>query len=82
MTEIDRISGEYAYMQVADDIATRIEAGELTGQLPPERDLATGYGVSYQTLRHSMKVLRKRGLVITRHGRGTFVASPRPGTNR
>jgi DNA-binding GntR family transcriptional regulator len=28
-------------------------------------------------VRHAMKVLRERGLIITRQGRGTFVA-PRP----
>src|SRR6266852_2636825 len=32
-------------------------------------------GVAYQTLRHSMKVLRDRGLIITRQGRATFVAA-------
>jgi DNA-binding GntR family transcriptional regulator len=33
------------------------------------------YGVAYMTVRHGMEVLRERGLVITRQGRGTFVAA-------
>jgi GntR family transcriptional regulator len=40
------------------------------------------YGVAYQTVRHAMKVLRERGLIITRQGRGTLVArdrGPEPG---
>jgi GntR family transcriptional regulator len=60
-------------VQAANAIAARIEAGEITHRLPAERDLARDLGVSYQTLRHSMKLLRQRGLIITRQGRGTFV---------
>ncbi|MGI8450249.1 MAG: winged helix-turn-helix domain-containing protein [Streptosporangiaceae bacterium] len=52
-----------------------IEAGQITHRLPAERDLARELGIAYQTLRHAMKVLRDRGLIITRQGRGTFVAS-------
>ena len=58
--------------------APRIAAGELAqGQrLPPERTLATEYGVVYNTVRRAMDVLRERGLIITMHGRGTYVARP------
>lgn len=77
MPEIDPIgSPDYTYAQVADAIAARIEAGEITHRLPAERDLARELGVAYQTLRHAMKVLRERGLIITRQGRGTFVSAP------
>jgi len=60
-------------MRVADAIAARIEAGEFTHRLPAERDLAEDFGVAYQTVRRSMEILRDRGLIITRQGRGTFV---------
>ncbi len=60
--------------RVAHVIAARIMAGQYTGQLPAERKLAAEFGVSYGTVRHSAEVLRGRGLVITRQGRGTFVA--------
>lgn len=73
MTKIDPLGPDFTYIQVANDIATRIEAGEITSKLPAERDLAQEYGVAYQTVRHSMAVLRERGLIITRQGRGTFV---------
>ena len=76
MTEVDPIGNpDYVYVQAADAIAARIAAGEITRRLPAERDLAKELGVAYQTLRHSMKVLRERGLIITRQGRGTFVSA-------
>ena len=75
MREIDPIgNAEYTYVQAADAIAARIAAGEITSRLPGERHLAEELGVAYQTLRHSIEVLRDRGLIITRHGRGSFVA--------
>lgn len=64
---------QYAYVQVADDVERRITEGEIEAKLPAERDLAEEYGVAYTTVRHAMGVLRERGVIITRHGRGTFV---------
>ena len=70
---------QLAYVQVADHIAARIEAGELERgtRLPPERELAAQYGVAYNTLRRSMDVLRDRGLVITLRGHGNYVTRDR-----
>ena len=77
VSPVDPLGPDFAYVQVADNLAVRIEAGEITHKLPSERDLAEDYGVAYQTVRHAMKVLRERGLIITRQGRGTFVATAR-----
>ncbi len=68
------------YVQVAEHIAARIEAGELKPghRLPPEREMASEYGVAYNTMRKSMEILRERGLIVTMHGRGTFVNDPLP----
>jgi GntR family transcriptional regulator len=76
-SSVDPLGPDFAYVQVANNIAVRIEAGEITHKLPSERDLAEEYGVAYQTVRHAMKLLRERGLIITRQGRGTFVAAAR-----
>jgi GntR family transcriptional regulator len=79
---VDPLGADFTYNQVADNIVMRIEAGEFTHKLPAERALATEYGVAYQTVRRAMKVLRERGLIITRQGRGTFVVrdrGPEPG---
>jgi DNA-binding GntR family transcriptional regulator len=67
---------DLAYVQIADDIAARIASGELQpgARLLSERALADYYGRSYQTVRRAMEVLRGRELIVTIHGRGTFVA--------
>jgi GntR family transcriptional regulator len=69
---------ELAYMRVADDITARITSGELApgARLLSERDLATYYGVAFHTVRHAMQILRERSLIVSVHGRGTFVAEP------
>jgi DNA-binding GntR family transcriptional regulator len=77
---IDPFGAEYAYVQVADDIQRRIAEGEITAKLPSERSFADEYGVAYTTVRHAMSVLRERGVIVTAHGRGTFVAPARPGS--
>jgi DNA-binding GntR family transcriptional regulator len=66
----------YVYARVADHLAARIEAGELTegARLPAERDLAEEYGVAVGTARRAVEELRERGLVITLPAKGTFVA--------
>ena len=72
---------DLVYVRVANDIAARIASGELPAgtRLRAERDLATHYGVAYGTVRRAMEVLREQGLIVTIHGRGTFV-NERPGT--
>ena len=72
---VDPFGREHAYVQVANDVARRIRAGEITSKLPAERALADEYGVAYVTVRHGMQVLREQGLIVTIHGRGTFVAA-------
>jgi GntR family transcriptional regulator len=64
---------KHAYMQVADDVERRINDGEITVKLPGERELAEQYAVAYTTIRRAMEVLRDRGVIVTRQGRGTFV---------
>jgi DNA-binding GntR family transcriptional regulator len=70
---VSQYGPRHAYDQVADDIARRIADGEITVKLPAEKALADEYGVAYVTVRHAMAILRERGVIITVHGRGTFV---------
>ena len=76
---IDPNAPKLIYVQVADHIAARIASGELApgARLRAERDLASEYGVAYDTIRRATALLRERGLIITIVGRGTFV-QPRP----
>ena len=64
------------YVRVADWIESRIESGELKSgaRLPAECDLARDLGVAHDTVRRAAVLLRERGLIITVHGRGTYVA--------
>jgi GntR family transcriptional regulator len=77
-TPVSPLLREHAYMQVADDVIRRIEAGEIKLKLPSERALAEEYEVAYTTVRHAMQVLRERDVIVTIHGRGTFVAASLP----
>jgi GntR family transcriptional regulator len=76
MATFDPSSVTPLYEQAADYVAGQIERGELTrGQkLPAERDLADQWGIGYQTVRRAMRDLRERGLIVSRVGKGTFVA--------
>ncbi len=64
------------YEQAADHVAALIAAGEyVSGQrLPAERDLAERWHIGYMTVRRAMRELRERGLVVSRVGKGTFIA--------
>jgi GntR family transcriptional regulator len=55
-----------------------IESGHYQpgDRLPPEEELAGLLGISRSTLRETMSHLEGNGVVIRRHGVGTFVAAP------
>lgn len=74
---VDPVGDEFAYLQVANDHEHRINAGEFKEKLPSERDLADEYETAYTTVRHAMAVLRERGLIVSRQGRGTYVRKQR-----
>jgi GntR family transcriptional regulator len=63
--------------QVSTYVRAQILAGALPAgsQLPAEPDLAELLEVSRGTLRRAMTTLMGEGLVVQRHGRGTFVAA-------
>ena len=65
----------YVYEWVAEQIAARIESGDLRPNtpLPAERRLALEYGVSLGTARQATRLLRERGLVVTLRSKGTYV---------
>jgi DNA-binding GntR family transcriptional regulator len=67
---------QLAYRRVALDIESRIKSGELVpgARLLSERHLAEYYGVAFHTVRHAMQILRERDLIVSIHGRGTFVS--------
>jgi GntR family transcriptional repressor for pyruvate dehydrogenase complex len=62
---------------VADRLRNEILAGRIAAgsRLPSERELSLALGVNRLTLRAALARLEAMGLVVTRHGSGTEVAS-------
>lgn len=80
---IDREGPEPVYAQVASHIRSRIDSGEWPPgrRLPAERELAEFYGVAYDSIRRATAMLREQGLIVTVHGRGTYVAQEPPASS-
>lgn len=66
------------YVQLADEVQRQIEAGVLPAgaRLPGERAPAAEYRGALGTARRAVEELRDRGLVVTTHGKGSFVTAP------
>jgi GntR family transcriptional regulator len=62
--------------QVQDIIIRLIKDGTYPpgNQLPPENELAARFDVSRATIRRAMSKLSARGLIVQKHGVGTFVS--------
>ncbi|MDO9415603.1 FadR/GntR family transcriptional regulator [Pararhizobium sp.] len=68
------------HSRTADEVVHQIELLVLDGvlrdgdRLPGERELSKSFDVSRPILREALKELEARGLVVSNHGGGTFVA--------
>lgn len=64
--------------EVADRLLGMIVDGHFPTEaaLPPEGDLARTFAVSRLTVREAVRILRSKGVVEIRRGRGTFVNPP------
>jgi DNA-binding GntR family transcriptional regulator len=76
------VSGDYEFrvdvpkhQQIADDLRNQIRSGSLVPRtpLPSEPHLVQIYGVSRDTVRKAVSVLREEGYVRTVKGLGSFV---------
>jgi DNA-binding transcriptional regulator YhcF (GntR family) len=65
------------YQQVADGIKDLIARGKLPAgaTLPPVRQLAADLGVNLNTIATAYRELQDAGLIVTKHGSGSVVAS-------
>jgi GntR family transcriptional regulator len=70
-------NGKPLFEQLKDVIIQKITSGEYNpGEcLPSERDLAQLYGVSRVTIRIALSDLVNDGILLKKHGKGTYVAS-------
>ncbi|MBF9031072.1 aminotransferase class I/II-fold pyridoxal phosphate-dependent enzyme [Rhodobacterales bacterium HKCCE3408] len=71
-----RGDGPPRYVQLADAIAEGIARGVLSAgdRLPPQRRLAQRLGIDFTTVSRGYAEARRRGLIRSHVGRGTFIA--------
>lgn len=64
------------YVQIMEQIRARIAAGDWPAgrELPSIRALAADLGVSVITTKRAYLELEREGVIVTRHGKGSFVA--------
>jgi DNA-binding GntR family transcriptional regulator len=71
--QIDSVSPEHTYPQLAAHLRWQIERGEITSQLPSITELSAQTGLAVGTVRRAINILVNEGLAETVPGRGTFV---------
>ena len=76
---INPYADEPLYVQLAGIVRRMIQSGQLKhlDPVPSESSLGQAYGVSRDTVRRTIALLRKEGIVFTVPHRGTYVG-PRP----
>ena len=79
MTDLAHQSGwpSSKHALVRDAILSMLEELDVGDALPSERRLAASLGVSRPTLRAVIDELVREGLLLRRHGSGTYVAEPK-----
>lgn len=75
---IDPRAERAVYRQLADVLRESITSGQVRpgGLLPSSKMLEQTHGLSRETVRRALAVLRSEGLVVTEAGYGTRVAEP------
>ncbi len=70
--------------EIADDLEDRIRGGDYPpgSKMPPHRELANLYDMGMTSITGVMRVLRERGLVIGRQGKGVYVVEKLPPRRR
>ncbi|MQA26034.1 MAG: GntR family transcriptional regulator [Micromonosporaceae bacterium] len=82
MAKLDPDDPRSPYRQIADQLRTAIESGQLApgAQLPPVSALTEEYGVSPNTAKSALAALRDEGLIVSRQGKGSYVRTRRDET--
>jgi GntR family transcriptional regulator len=80
MSEIDRESAVPPYRQLYEILKEKIDSGAIPAgrRLPSELTMEAEYGLSRDTIRKAVAVLREEGLVETVPGLGVAVKQPDP----
>lgn len=80
---VDPARDRPVYRQISDHLRAVVVSGQLGegDQLPSESHLSAHYGVTRTTVRRAIDVLKRDGLVESKHGSGAFVRA-RPSVRR
>ncbi len=64
------------YRQIVEQVAAKVVAGDCSpgAALPSIRELAAANGISVITVKRAYLELEHAGVIVTRHGKGSFVA--------
>jgi GntR family transcriptional regulator len=65
------------YLQIRDRLLEQLETMAPGEPLPPERELASRFGVSRMTLRRALAELVAAGRAVRRQGAGVFATGPK-----
>lgn len=67
--------GQHLYLQVADDIRSKIAAGRLNvnDEIPSTAQLAEQHGVSIGVVRAAVRLLKDEGLLVGQSGKAVYV---------
>jgi DNA-binding GntR family transcriptional regulator len=77
---IDTRSGVPIYRQIVEQLTTLLAPLDTGTRLPSESEIARSVGVSRGTAVQALRELEHQELVVRVQGRGTFKASPKPGS--
>ena len=74
-TALDGLRGARLHEAIVVRLRELIRRGDLRhgSRLPPERALAEQFGVGRSSVREAIRSLELQGLLVTRHGSGSFV---------
>ena len=72
------------YVQIVEQVVAKVMAGEWKAgdPLPSIRELAAGSQVSVITVKRAYLELERAGVIVTRQGKGSFVADAIDATQR
>jgi GntR family transcriptional regulator len=72
-----RANGATKHEMARDALLDLVDDLGVGSAIPPERRLAADLGISRPTLRAAIEELVREGLLLRRHGSGTYVAEPK-----
>jgi GntR family transcriptional regulator len=74
---ISQADGRPMYLQIMEQIKRNIAAGEWPPgeEIPSIRQMAVDTRVSVITIKRAYLELEREGVIVTQHGKGSFVAS-------